>query len=75
VTEHPLPSVGGGSRDGLIASFLDTFGSLETMETSVLDYALAQSGGNLSAAARLLKMTRAQFEYRLKKYRQLQRSH
>jgi DNA-binding NtrC family response regulator len=53
----------------LAAALLDDFQSFETLEAGVINLALARSDGNVSAAARLLKMGRGQFEYRLKKYR------
>jgi DNA-binding NtrC family response regulator/predicted hydrocarbon binding protein len=40
--------------------------SLEEIETLLMRQAVAQSGGNLSAAARLLGITRAKLEYRLR---------
>ncbi len=39
----------------------------EDLEFRLLQLAVARTGGNLSAAARLLKMTRAQLAYRLKR--------
>jgi DNA-binding NtrC family response regulator/predicted hydrocarbon binding protein len=55
--------------DDSIAQLLEKSGSLENLETQLLDYALKQSNGNISAAARLLKLRRGQLEYRLKKAR------
>jgi transcriptional regulator with GAF, ATPase, and Fis domain len=40
--------------------------SLEAIERRLMDEAVARAGGNLSAAARLLGVTRAQLAYRLK---------
>ena len=54
-------------RESMLQHLLSSVGSLEDMETMALDYALAQCNGNVSAAARMLNMRRAQFEYRLKK--------
>ncbi len=54
-------------RESMLQHLLSSVGSLDDMETMALDYALAQCNGNVSAAARMLKMRRAQFEYRLKK--------
>jgi transcriptional regulator with AAA-type ATPase domain len=53
------------------ANLLDTLGdaggiSLPTLERRLMDEAVARSGGNLAAAARLLGLTRAQLAYRLK---------
>jgi transcriptional regulator with PAS, ATPase and Fis domain len=44
--------------------------SIEGLESRLIDEALQKSQGNLAAAARLLGLSRAQFAYRLKKYRQ-----
>ncbi|MNY77443.1 Bacterial regulatory protein, Fis family [compost metagenome] len=44
--------------------------SIEGLESRLIDEALQKSEGNLAAAARLLGLSRAQFAYRLKKYRQ-----
>jgi transcriptional regulator with GAF, ATPase, and Fis domain len=41
--------------------------SLDAIEEQLLREAVERSAGNLSAAARLLGMTRAQLAYRLKK--------
>jgi transcriptional regulator with AAA-type ATPase domain len=40
--------------------------SLPSLERQLMDEAVARSGGNLAAAARLLGLTRAQLAYRLK---------
>jgi len=56
--------------DGM-AALLAEAGSLENLEARMLDYALKCSNGNISAAARLLKLRRGQLEYRLKKTRRL----
>ncbi len=42
-------------------------GSLDGIETLMMQHALRQTGGNASAAARLLGLGRGQFEYRRKK--------
>ncbi|QID16218.1 AAA domain-containing protein [Nitrogeniibacter mangrovi] len=42
-------------------------GSLEGVETLLMEHALRTTGGNASAAARLLGLGRGQFEYRRKK--------
>jgi transcriptional regulator with GAF, ATPase, and Fis domain len=41
--------------------------SLDAFEQRLLQHAVARSNGNLSAAARLLGMTRPQLNYRIKK--------
>ncbi|MDI4665624.1 sigma 54-interacting transcriptional regulator [Xanthobacter autotrophicus] len=55
--------------DDAVAALLAEEGSLEQVETRLLNYALECSKGNVSAAARLLKLRRGQLEYRLKKSR------
>ncbi|CAM3124371.1 sigma-54-dependent Fis family transcriptional regulator [Pseudomonas floridensis] len=52
---------------------LDTFGepgefSIDHLEQRLINEALSKSQGNLSAASRLLGLSRAQFAYRLKKH-------
>jgi transcriptional regulator with GAF, ATPase, and Fis domain len=42
--------------------------SFDQIETLVFERAMQLSNGNISAAARRLKMGRAQVEYRLKKH-------
>ncbi len=59
-----LPSV---HDDDLSARILDSGSSLEQVEARVLDHAVARAGGNLSEAARLLGLTRAQLAYRQKR--------
>lgn len=43
---------------------------LESMERCLLEEALESTGGNFSAAGRMLGLSRAQFAYRLRKYRE-----
>jgi transcriptional regulator with GAF, ATPase, and Fis domain len=52
-----------------LGALLAQSGGLEKLETQLFDYALKSSNGNISAAARLLKLRRGQLEYRLKKTR------
>jgi DNA-binding NtrC family response regulator len=47
--------------------------SLEELETSLLKQALARSDGNQTQAAKLLGLTRDQFRYRWKKFRESNR--
>jgi two-component system response regulator AtoC len=47
--------------------------SLEQLETSLLKQALARSAGNQTRAAKLLGLTRDQFRYRWKKFRESNR--
>ena len=79
--EHLFPSVGqsgdprtqasrqAATRGGGIDELLDGIHSLDTLEHDLLEAAVERSGGNLSAAARLLGLTRPQLAYRLKKRR------
>lgn len=60
----PLPTA-----QALMQELMASVGSLDEMEGLALDHALQLAEGNVSAAARLLNMGRAQFEYRLKKHR------
>ncbi|MCU7845276.1 MAG: sigma 54-interacting transcriptional regulator [Candidatus Thiodiazotropha sp. (ex Monitilora ramsayi)] len=53
--------------DSLVEKVLDQSGSLEAVETLMLESAVDKANGNLSQAARLLGMTRPQLAYRLKK--------
>ncbi|CAN5367745.1 sigma-54-dependent Fis family transcriptional regulator [soil metagenome] len=55
--------------DELCARILDSGHSLQTLETQVLDFAVARAQGNLSEAARLLGLTRPQLAYRQQKNR------
>ncbi|WP_273457196.1 sigma-54-dependent Fis family transcriptional regulator [Nevskia ramosa] len=52
-----LDAVGNGAAEGL---------SIDRIEALMIERAVAQAGGNLSAAARLLGITRPQLAYRLK---------
>ena len=60
-----------GGQD-LVGELLDSGIELEALEQSLLQRAVERAGGNLSAAARLLGMTRPQLNYRLKKQAQQQ---
>ncbi len=59
----PLPSPG---DDDLCARILASGRTLQEVETAVLDFAVERARGNLSEAARLLGLTRAQMAYRQK---------
>ncbi|MCG7991585.1 MAG: sigma 54-interacting transcriptional regulator [Candidatus Thiodiazotropha lotti] len=59
--QEPLP------LDSLVAQVLDQSGSMEAVETLILESAVEKANGNLSQAAKLLGMTRPQLAYRLKK--------
>jgi DNA-binding NtrC family response regulator/predicted hydrocarbon binding protein len=63
----PSTTPAAGGLDSHIASILDAAQKFDDIEQLFLDHALARSGGNLSAAARLLGLRRGQFEYRTKK--------
>ena len=62
LTELPSPS-----DDDLSARILDSGSSLDDIEARVLNHAVARAGGNLSQAARLLGLSRAQLAYRQKR--------
>jgi len=66
-----LDLFGSNSRSDALRTLCDTVLSeglaLEVLEEGLLTAALGASAGNLSAAARKLGITRAQFEYRWKK--------
>ena len=59
-----LPSA---QDDDLSARILDSGSSLDEIEARVLNHAVARAGGNLSQAARLLGLSRAQLAYRQKR--------
>jgi DNA-binding NtrC family response regulator len=59
-----LPSA---QDDDLSARILDSGSSLDDIEALVLNHAVARAGGNLSKAARLLGLSRAQLAYRQKR--------
>ncbi len=59
-----LPSA---QDDDLSARILDSGNSLDDIEARVLNHAVARAGGNLSQAARLLGLSRAQLAYRQKR--------
>ena len=69
VPPSDMAEAGAGSEPDPLGSLLRSAGSLEGIETLMLDYALRQSGGNASAAARLLGLGRGQFDYRRRKRR------
>ena len=60
-----LPSAG---DDELCARILESGRSLQEVEAQLLDFAVARARGNLSEAARLLGLTRAQLAYRQKSH-------
>ena len=62
----------GVDEAGVLDSVIDTGVGYAGLEARLLERALQRSDGNLSAGARLLGLTRAQFEYRLKKARDQQ---
>ncbi|MDP3872397.1 MAG: sigma 54-interacting transcriptional regulator [Methyloversatilis sp.] len=53
--------------DAHIASLVNAGLRFDELEQRLLDHAMTRTGGNLSAAARLLGLRRGQFEYRAKK--------
>lgn len=62
-----LDATRGAAAINLPDAVLDSGLDLETFEQAVLHRAVERAGGNLSAAARSLGMTRPQLNYRLKK--------
>ena len=67
VTASPLSSSEELPLETLVGKVIDQSGSLEDVETMLLETAVEKANGNLSQAARLLGMTRPQLAYRLKK--------
>jgi len=59
--------VPGTAEEAIVDQLLDEGVSFDTIEQLVLARALARSGGNVSATARLLDLKRGQVEYRLKR--------
>ncbi|HRP26620.1 sigma 54-interacting transcriptional regulator [Thauera sp.] len=53
--------------DAHVSAIVDAIACFDDIETLFLEHALARNRGNLSAAARLLKLRRGQFEYRARK--------
>ncbi|MEJ2654193.1 MAG: sigma 54-interacting transcriptional regulator [Acidihalobacter sp.] len=67
---YPAGSEGARTTDReqrLVDELLERLPSFDEIESLLLDRALTRTGGNLSAAARLLQMRRGQVEYRLRK--------
>jgi len=58
-------AVPGSARAGAVGALLDAGTPLAEVEGAMLTEALARAGGNRSAAARLVGLSRAQFNYRL----------
>ncbi len=55
----------GAARAGAVGALLDAGVALAEVETAMLRQALVRAGGNRSAAARRVGLSRAQFNYRL----------
>jgi len=55
-------------REDLVARVLETGISLDDLERELIVKALAQTGSNVSKAARLLGLTRRMLQYRMEKY-------
>ena len=62
--QSPVLSAPGGASDASLLSL----GSVEDVERAMLKEALEKSGGNVSEASRLLKITRNTLRYRMAKY-------
>lgn len=54
--------------ESALDALMDNMSSLDGLEFQVLQRAYQRAAGNISAAARLLNMSRGQFEYRWKKH-------
>jgi DNA-binding NtrC family response regulator len=68
VAIDPVPADETGSPlDRRLAELLALAGSVDGVESLLMAHALRQTGGNASAAARLLGLGRGQFDYRRKK--------
>lgn len=61
------PQGEGGGLESLASQALDALFPLDKIESSVMQEAVRRSNGNLAASARMLGISRAQLEYRLKK--------
>lgn len=78
--DHGGLSLAPGARPEAEATLLDSLNqrepdfSIEGLESRLINEALEKSAGNLSAAARLLGLSRAQFAYRLNKHRRAEGS-
>lgn len=66
-TSRPSQGVNSDQQRFLADSLLDLLPSFEHIETLLFERAMERSGGNVSAAARLLQLRRGQVEYRLSK--------
>ena len=82
---HLFPGVSGTRGDGsaaageqtlpeLAADAIDAGHTLEAVERELIDAALVRAGHKVSGAARLLGLTRAQLDYRLKKRQEAKNS-
>jgi transcriptional regulator with GAF, ATPase, and Fis domain len=67
VPSAPIPETPAVDEQQLADQLLQRLSSFGRIESLVLARAMERSGGNVSAAARLLGMRRGQVEYRLKK--------
>lgn len=61
------PVVGAVDAEDLVDALLDRRTGIEALEQALIRGAVARAGGNLSAAARLLGLTRPQLAYRFRK--------
>ncbi|MGH8516634.1 MAG: sigma 54-interacting transcriptional regulator [Panacagrimonas sp.] len=62
-------------RQQLISEVLQVVPSLADLEGLMIEQAVAECAGNVSAAARRLRLGRGQMEYRLRKFRQSAAAH
>lgn len=63
----PTPAPRPALDDGLIDQILESAPSIDALEDALIRAAVARADGNLSAAARLLGLTRPQLAYRFRK--------
>ncbi|WP_097459479.1 sigma-54-dependent Fis family transcriptional regulator [Mangrovitalea sediminis] len=63
----PVEAPAGDSMDAVVEDALASGASLDDLEKRLMEAAVERSDGNLTSAARMLGMTRAQLAYRLKK--------
>ena len=71
-TEHVVDAAGGLTDaevvlGNLCSRVIESGVGLDALEEALIQHAVRESGGNLSGAARLLRITRPQLNYRLKK--------
>jgi len=66
ISAQPADPVQTGDTD-LVSQFLSSNHSLDELEERLVDKALERTGGNVTKAAKLLGITRARLDYRVRK--------